>query len=69
MWDKIDLELGKHFGLAKGEARKKYVDDLISLKRVSVPEDVAKLVSFMASEDAEYMTGQTIITDGGIRYA
>ena len=50
-------------GLAKGEARKKFVDDLILLKRCSVPEDVAKLVSFMASEDSEYMTGQTIIID------
>lgn len=40
-------------GLKPGEARAKYVDDLILLKRLSVPEDVAKLVSFMASEDAE----------------
>ncbi|KAI5476354.1 acetoin dehydrogenase-like protein [Pseudohyphozyma bogoriensis] len=69
MWDLIDRELGKHMGLAKGEARKKYVDDLIILGRVSVPDDVAKLVSFLASEDAEYITGQTMITDGGTAFA
>jgi meso-butanediol dehydrogenase / (S,S)-butanediol dehydrogenase / diacetyl reductase len=40
-------------GLQPGEARAKYVDGLIAMKRLSVPEDVAKLVSFMASDDAE----------------
>lgn len=49
----IDLALGPEMGLQPGEARKKYVDDLILLKRLSVPEDVAKLVSWLASDEAE----------------
>lgn len=38
----------------------------IALGRTSVPEDVAKLVSFLASRDSDYVTGQTQVVDGGI---
>ncbi|KAM0756261.1 short chain oxidoreductase [Meredithblackwellia eburnea MCA 4105] len=69
MWDLIDDKLGKEMGLQKGEARKKYVDDLVLLGRLSVPADIGKLVSFLSSDDSEYITGQTIIADGGIRFA
>ena len=30
------------------------------------PEDVAKCVSYLASPDSDYMTGQTLVVDGGI---
>lgn len=33
-----------------------------------VLKDVANLVSFLSSEDAEYITGQSILTDGGLVY-
>lgn len=38
----------------------------IPLKRVGKPEDVAGLVTFLASDDAAYITGQTINVDGGL---
>ncbi|PQE24104.1 hypothetical protein CJF31_00002307 [Rutstroemia sp. NJR-2017a BVV2] len=66
MWDLIDEELGKTRGVQKGETIKKYSEDLIALGRTSVPEDVAKCVSYLASPDSDYMTGQTLIIDGGI---
>lgn len=72
MWDLIDEELGKSRGeklgevIKKGETIKKYTDELIALGRVSVPEDVAKVVSFLCSRDADYMTGQSVVIDGGI---
>jgi NAD(P)-dependent dehydrogenase (short-subunit alcohol dehydrogenase family) len=66
MWDLIDEKLGEKTGAKKGETIKKYTDDLIALGRTSVPEDVASTVSFLASKDSEYMTGQTIVIDGGI---
>jgi len=66
MWELIDDGLAKKEGKAKGDMIKKYSEELISLGRTSVPEDVAKLVSFLASSDAEYITGQTYIVDGGI---
>ena len=38
----------------------------IPLKRLGKAEDVAKLVSFLASNKASYITGQTISIDGGL---
>lgn len=47
------------------EIQLKYLEN-ISLKRFGTPEDVGKLVLFLSSEDADYITGQTIIIDGGM---
>ncbi|EOD52750.1 putative acetoin dehydrogenase (diacetyl reductase) protein [Neofusicoccum parvum UCRNP2] len=68
MWDLIDEELGKTTGAKKGDTIKKYTKELIALGRTSVPEDVSKTVGFLAGPDSEYMTGQTIVVDGGIIY-
>lgn len=38
----------------------------VPLKRPGKPEDVAKLVSFLSSENADYITGQVIHVDGGM---
>jgi 3-oxoacyl-[acyl-carrier protein] reductase len=38
----------------------------IPLSRLGQPEDIAKAVRFLASDDASYMTGQTIHVDGGM---
>ena len=38
----------------------------IPLKRFGQPEDIAKLVSFLASDDASFITGSEYIIDGGI---
>ena len=37
----------------------------IPLKRWGLPEDVAKVAVFLASDDAGWMTGTTILVDGG----
>ena len=37
----------------------------LPIKRPGTPEDVAKAVLYLASDDAAYMTGQTLIVDGG----
>jgi NAD(P)-dependent dehydrogenase (short-subunit alcohol dehydrogenase family) len=66
MWDLIDEELGKKTGQKKGDTIKKYVTELTALGRTSVPEDVAKTVSYLAGPDSDFMTGQTLIIDGGI---
>lgn len=38
----------------------------ITLGRVSEPVDVARVVSFLAGPDSDYITGQSIIVDGGM---
>ncbi|WP_112180813.1 MULTISPECIES: 3-oxoacyl-[acyl-carrier-protein] reductase [Paraliobacillus] len=40
--------------------------ELIPLTRLGSGEDVAKVVRFLASDDASYITGQTIQVDGGM---
>ncbi|MFD1414631.1 3-oxoacyl-[acyl-carrier-protein] reductase [Oceanobacillus jeddahense] len=39
---------------------------LVPLERFGKPEDVARVIRFLASEDANYITGQTIHIDGGM---
>ncbi|MEW9697757.1 3-oxoacyl-[acyl-carrier-protein] reductase [Paenibacillus sp. SI8] len=38
----------------------------IPLERLGQPEEIAKVVRFLASDDAAYMTGQTLHVDGGM---
>ena len=38
----------------------------VPLKRMGQPEDIAKVVAFLCSDDASYLTGQVIAVDGGM---
>jgi 3-oxoacyl-[acyl-carrier protein] reductase len=52
-------------GKLADEQRKK-LTDLIPLKRVARPEEIAGVVRFLASGDSDYITGQVICVDGGM---
>lgn len=39
---------------------------LVPMKKMGQPEDVAKVVLFLCSPDSDYITGQTIVVDGGM---
>lgn len=41
------------------------MQQLIPLKRFGTPQDVAKLIAFMASDDASFITGSEYVIDGG----
>ncbi|MBK0090610.1 SDR family oxidoreductase [Erwinia sp. S59] len=73
MWDYNDRVWGeilssdkKQYG--KGELMAEWVEN-IPLKRAGQPQDVAGLVAFLASDDARYITGQTINVDGGLIFS
>lgn len=40
-------------------------ENLVPMKRMGNPDDIAPAVSFLLSEDSKYITGQNIIVDGG----
>jgi 3-oxoacyl-[acyl-carrier protein] reductase len=42
------------------------IQSMVSLQRLGQPGDVAAAVSFLASDAAGYITGQTIPVDGGL---
>ena len=69
MWDLIDERLAQYENKAKGEVIEEYSDRLIALGRTSTPEDVANFVSYLASKDSDYMTGQSVMIDGGIQFS
>jgi 3-oxoacyl-[acyl-carrier protein] reductase len=53
----MDEQLGQDYIDAQAEA--------IPLGRMGDPEDIAYAMLFLASDEASYITGQTIIVDGG----
>ena len=51
--------------LHRGDAFIKNMEDAIPLGRLGSPRDVANAFLFLASDDASYITGTTVIVDGG----
>jgi NAD(P)-dependent dehydrogenase (short-subunit alcohol dehydrogenase family) len=65
MWSKIDAEWSRLEGWEICEAWKRRTS-LIPLGRPEAADDVAGVVSFLASRDSDYMTGQAVNVDGGL---
>ena len=64
MWDQIDREAGARFGKPPGQLKAEALGQ-IPLGRLEVPDDVANLVAWLASDQSSYMTGQAINIEGG----
>lgn len=54
------------FATALYEGREEEVARAYPLKRLGLPEDIGSVVAFLLSEDAGWMTGQTLTIDGGV---
>src|ERR1700712_507843 len=67
MWVEIDKRFAVLTGAAEGETYDKFVGG-IALGRAETPDDVAGFVSYLAGPDADYMTGQAGLIDGGMVY-
>ena len=52
--------------MTKGLKQKENLIKMIPFKRLGKPEEVAKTVSFLLSDNANYITGQVIKVDGGL---
>ncbi|MCM0583122.1 (S)-acetoin forming diacetyl reductase [Weissella diestrammenae] len=63
----IAHEVGQNAGKDDDWGMQQFAKD-IALKRLSEPSDVANVVSFLAGSDSDYITGQTIIVDGGMQF-
>ena len=53
-----------HERFTNEELMKRMVDT-IALKRAGTPEETATVIAFLASSDAQYLTGETIEVNGG----
>lgn len=57
------------FATALFEGREEEVCRAYPLGRLGVPDDVAATVAYLASDDAAWVTGQTLVVDGGLTLA
>lgn len=64
MWSDVDALFAKFEGLKIGE-KKKAVGLAVPLGRMGQPDDMAGAAVFLASEEARYITAQTLNVDGG----
>jgi 3-oxoacyl-[acyl-carrier protein] reductase len=60
----IDTDMSN---FTKTEDGRTAVKGMQALKRIGRPEDVAAVIAFLASDDARWITGDTIAVDGGSR--
>ncbi|WP_068396256.1 SDR family oxidoreductase [Kribbia dieselivorans] len=54
------------FATALYEDQEEQLAATYPLKRLGIPEDIASVAAFLASDDAAWMTGQSLVVDGGV---
>ena len=56
----------KHYGsMVNGDEKRRRAIEAIPLKRLGLPEDHARAVLYLVSDDAAFITGQSLTIDGG----
>ena len=60
---------GENISKEEQKAMQKQTDAFVSmlpLQRMGIPEDIANVAFFLASDASAYMTGSTVVADGGL---
>jgi NAD(P)-dependent dehydrogenase (short-subunit alcohol dehydrogenase family) len=65
MWDVIAAEYAQATGLSLEEVRAHFIAD-VPLARDGRPEEVASAVAYLASDEASFITGESMVIDGGV---
>lgn len=65
MWDLIDREATKLTGDPEGSLKAAAVDS-IPIGRIQKPDDLANMIVWLASDDADYVAGQALNCSGGL---
>ena len=55
----------KVWAVKSPEEQRAYLES-VALRRLGQPEDQARIIAFLASEDADFVSGQTIHVNGGM---
>ncbi|WED23733.1 acetoin reductase [Vibrio sp. JC009] len=65
LWEKLDQDFAGETGAGEGDTFKNFAAGA-ALGRPQTPEDVASLVAYLSGPDSDFMTGQSVIMDGGM---
>lgn len=57
----VETNMGKY----KSDVERKKIIESISMKRMGMPEEIARSVLFLATDDSSFMTGTVLNVDGG----
>ncbi|KLO13204.1 acetoin reductase family protein [Schizopora paradoxa] len=66
LWKELQDTAEAEMGLPEGAFKTQIASNMIKLGRLGTTTDIAGLVSFFASKDSDYITGQTFSSDGGM---
>lgn len=66
LWEQLDREFLERGLTEKPEQAINEFSQSILLGRVSLPKDIAGVTTFLASDASDYVTGQTVMVDGGM---
>lgn len=60
------VDTAMYRGMNDSADKQAYITNLHALKRVAAPEEIARSVLYLASDDASFVTGTASLLDGGI---
>jgi NAD(P)-dependent dehydrogenase (short-subunit alcohol dehydrogenase family) len=66
MGDQVLVTRARNLGTNDVEMARRQVIERLPIGRLGTPDDIAKGILFLASDDASFMTGSALVIDGGI---